>query len=128
MAIRHILQIATFCIYEEDLLVGRVLTTEMAGSIIRRVREERGLSRAELARKVGIGARTLYALEVGESENFGLGNYLKLLEILGLSLSVDFDGRDERMTASTTDIPELPVLELADIWKNPLGGKSHGPK
>lgn len=108
--------------------MGRVLTTEMAGSIIRRIREERGMSRAELARKAGIGARTLYALEVGESENFGLGNYLKLLEILGLSLSVDFDEYDERTATSTTDTPELPVLELADIWKNPLGRKSHGPK
>lgn len=108
--------------------MGRVLTTEMAGSIIRRIREERGMSRAELARKAGIGARTLYALEVGESENFGLGNYLKLLEILGLSLSVDFDEYDERTATSTTDTSELPVLELADIWKNPLGGKSHGSK
>ena len=106
--------------------MGRVLTTEMAGSIIRRVREERSMSRAELARKAGIGARTLYALEVGESENFGLGNYLKLLEILGLSLSVDVDGHTEGIAASTTNTPELPVLELADIWKNPLGGKSHG--
>lgn len=112
----------------EEMFVGRVLTTEMAGSIIRRVREERSMSRAELARKAGIGARTLYALEVGESENFGLGNYLKLLEILGLSLSVDVDGHTEGIAASTTNTPELPVLELADIWKNPLGGKSHGSK
>lgn len=65
-----------------------IVSTEMAGSIIRRVREDRGVSRAELAKIVGIGARTLYALETGESENFGLGNYLRLLDALGLTMEI----------------------------------------
>ena len=65
-----------------------IVSAEMAGSVIRRVREERGVSRAELAKTVGIGARTLYALETGESENFGLGNYLKLLDALGLTMEI----------------------------------------
>ena len=65
-----------------------ITSSEMAGSIIRRVREDRGISRAALAQEIGIGARTLYALETGESENFGLGKYLKLLDALGLSMDI----------------------------------------
>ena len=70
--------------------MGGIASTEMAGSVVRRVREERGVSRAELAKSVGIGARTLYALETGESDNFGLGNYLRLLDALGLTMEISF--------------------------------------
>ena len=99
--------------------MGRVLTPEMAGSIVRRVREDRGLSRAKVASMTGIGARTLYALEAGESENFGLGNYLRLLDVLGLSMSIDFDGagREALVTELATEKAVVPWDGLGDVWK-----------
>lgn len=99
--------------------MGKVATTELAGSIVRRVREERGMSRAALAAATGIGMRTLYALETGESENFGLGNYLKVLDALGLSLSVDVEkplsARESRPDGAGA--PVLPWDDLPEIWK-----------
>ncbi|MGN0078421.1 MAG: helix-turn-helix domain-containing protein [Coriobacteriales bacterium] len=98
--------------------MGKVRSSEAAGSIILRMREDRGLSRAALAREAGIGARTLYALEKGESPNFGLGSYLRLLEILGLSMHVELDVPPQ--APSTDDSPysvDPRMFELADAWK-----------
>lgn len=95
--------------------MGKVASAEAAGSIIRRVREERGISRAFLAKQTGIGARTIYALEQGESENFGLGNYLKLLDVLEMNMSVDLDKPLKSPIALESSI-ELPELKMADIW------------
>ncbi|MGN0073440.1 MAG: helix-turn-helix domain-containing protein [Coriobacteriales bacterium] len=97
--------------------MGKVRSSESAGSIIRRVREDRGLSRAALAEQTGIGARTLYALEQGESPNFGLGNYLKLLDALGLSMFVEYGDNlpaPKRQPAAAVPVPEY---ELGDLWK-----------
>ncbi|MGN0037785.1 MAG: helix-turn-helix domain-containing protein [Coriobacteriales bacterium] len=98
--------------------MGKVRSSEAAGSIIRRVREDRGLSRAALATQTGIGARTLYALEQGESPNFGLGNYLKLLDVLGLSMFVEYDGNlpASKRPPAASAVP-VPEYELGDLWK-----------
>ena len=95
--------------------MGKVASAEAAGGIIRRIREERGISRAILAKQTGIGARTIYALEQGESENFGLGNYLKLLDVLEMNMSVDLDKPLQSPIALESSI-ELPELKMADIW------------
>ena len=97
--------------------MGKVTSTEAAGSIIRRVREEKGISRAQLAADTNIGARTLYALETGESENFGLGNYLRLIDKLGLSLSVDYQESVSSTSGNAANRSPLPWDDLADIWK-----------
>lgn len=71
--------------------MGTIASAALAGSAVRRMREDLEMPRAELAELTGIGARTLYALESGESENFGLGNFLKVLDALGLTMSIDVD-------------------------------------
>lgn len=100
--------------------MGTVTTSEAAGKIIRRVREDRGVSRAELSRQTGIGARTLYALETGGSENFGLGNYLKLLNALGLNMSIDIDAekpqQQHQPCPSTRPYDPSHWNDLADVW------------
>lgn len=101
--------------------MGKVVCTETAGSIVRRVREDARISRAELASKCGIGARSLYALEMGEAENFGLGRYLRLLDALGLSMSVDYKSADSKNTTPATanddDIRRaIHWDDLASIW------------
>ena len=106
--------------------MGMVGSTELAGSIVRRIREDLGMSRAELAERTGIGARTLYALETGESENFGLGNYLRVLDALDLAMSVDLKkpllaARPTGET-KTVDAIHVPWSDLADRWKLEEGG------
>ena len=102
--------------------MGAVKTSEMAGKIIRRVREDQGISRAELAKRAGIGPRTLYALETGGSENFGLGNYLKLLHELKLTMSVDADGeamlqQPDKQNEAGKLLESIHWNDLASIWK-----------
>lgn len=104
--------------YGKASAMGEVTNARSAGSIVRRVREDQGISRATLAKRTGIGARTIYAFEQGESENFGLGNYLKLLGALGLSMSVDFpeSGAQSVREPASSSLP-IPEFGLADIWK-----------
>ena len=98
--------------------MGKVVSTALAGSIVRRVREDKGMSRAELAAKTGIGARTLYALETGESGNFGLNNFLKVLNSLGLSMSIDYEQPISALSKDTVGEGEhLPWDDLDDRWK-----------
>lgn len=101
--------------------MGKVRSAASAGGIVRRVREDRGMSRAELSAQTGVGTRTIYALEQGESRNFGLENYLKVLDALGLCMSVDLDeppAAPEKPAGQ--DASFVPRFELGDIWK--LGG------
>ncbi len=106
--------------------MDKISTPEMAGSVVRRVREDRGMSRDQLARATGVGARTLYALETGESENIGLGKFLKVLAALGLSMSLELDGQESlrrRDDANGAGSPAAPLWDdLADIWKLDDGG------
>ena len=98
--------------------MGKVRNAQSAGSIVRRVREEKGVSRAELSSETGIGTRTIYALEQGESRNFGLENYLKILAALGLDMSVDLKGSPAAIKQpDDLEAPLVPTFELADIWK-----------
>lgn len=103
--------------------MGKVTTPQAAGSIVRRVREDRGISRAALAKQTGIGARTIYALEQGESKNFGLESYLKLLDALGLSMSVDLAKPMRSKSTASVDTAPIPTFDLADIWKLDGGAK-----
>lgn len=97
--------------------MGKVTSAQMAGGIVRRIREDRGISRAALAKQTGIGARTIYALEQGQSKNFGLESYLKLLDALGLSMSVDLaEAPKPAPSASPVDVTLAPEFKLADIW------------
>lgn len=117
-ALCHILRYAEYGDGGKVLSMGKVTSTQMAGSIVRRIREDRGISRATLAKQTGIGARTIYALEQGESKNFGLESYLKLLSTLGLSMSVDLAESAQKVDdTSCASTITAPVFELADIWK-----------
>ncbi len=97
--------------------MGKVISAQAAGGIVRRIREDRGMSRAALAKQTGIGARTIYAFEQGESRNFGLESYLKLLDALGLSMSVDLaDSSTQEGGASCARTTPVPEFKLGDIW------------
>ena len=99
-----------------------VSSIEQIGGTVRRMREERGMSRAELSARTGIGARTLYALETGESANFGLGKLLAVLEALGLKLSIDLEGVSPTPRGSLgAPRRQFDWDELGDVWKLDAG-------
>lgn len=97
--------------------MGAVSNARMAGSIIRRVREDLGITRASPAARTGISIRTLYALESGQSKNFGLGNYFALLHALGLTMSIDFNNPDTATIRKPVKAPLVREYELADMWR-----------
>lgn len=79
---------------------------------------ESRVAHVELSSETDIGTRTIYALEQGESRNFGLKNYLKILAALGLDMSVDLKGSPAAIKQpDDLEAPLVPTFELADIWK-----------
>ena len=79
---------------------------------------ESRVAHVELSSETDIGTRTIYALEQGESRNFGLENYLKILAALGLDMSVDLKGSPAAIKQpDDLEAPLVPTFELADIWK-----------
>lgn len=95
-----------------------VSTPELAGSIIRRIRRDKGMSRAELSAKTGISPRSLYDLETGRSKNFGLGNYLKLLDALNLTMDVRLKNQPTPQEQPNVPAETPPAwADLGDIWK-----------
>lgn len=79
---------------------------------------ESRVAHVELSSKTDIGTRTIYALEQGESRNFGLENYLKILAALGLDMSVDLKGSPAAIKQpDDLEAPLVSTFELADIWK-----------
>ena len=68
--------------------MGKVRSAQSAGSIVRRVREEKGVSRAELSSETGI------------------------------DMSVDLKGSPAAIKQpDDLEAPLVPTFELADIWK-----------
>jgi transcriptional regulator with XRE-family HTH domain len=90
-------------------------TTEVAaiGSRLRRLRKERGLTQAELARQIGIQQSDLSRMEKGEYR-VSLDNLFKILGVFDLDLA-DFFGSDHR-TAEQTQQPlsreDMKILHL----------------
>lgn len=100
----------------------QVKQSAQAGNIIRRVREDKGLSRAQLARAAHVSSRTLFAFEQGENENIGLAGFLRLASALDLIIWVDdgvslADGKAKPATATITSIPRPKWDRLGDVWQ-----------
>jgi transcriptional regulator with XRE-family HTH domain len=84
---------------------SQIGTTEVAaiGSRLRRLRKERGLTQAELARQIGIQQSDLSRMEKGEYR-VSLDNLFKILGVFDLDLA-DFFGDQQ----STSDQERLPL-------------------
>lgn len=97
--------------------MNQIPSPEIAGSVVRRVREECGISRADLAKKCNIGARSIYALEMGEAENFGLGRFLSILDALGLTMSIDFASSGTKVKSSSSSFESSNWSDLSETWQ-----------
>ena len=90
-------------------------TTEVAaiGSRLRRLRKERGLTQADLARQIGIQQSDLSRMEMGEYR-VSLDNLFKILAVFDLDLA-DFFG-EQQATAEQEKQPlsrqDMKVLHL----------------
>ena len=95
-------------------------TSATAGNIVRRIREDRGISRSELAGRAGISQRTLFAFEREQNDNIGLATFLRLADALGLTVYIDDGAGKSHKTSRTHVTPENAVPtwdELSDAWR-----------
>lgn len=90
-----------------------ITSTAIAGNIIHRIRDGNDMTRAKLAELTDVSLRSLYALEKGESVNFGLGKFLRVADALGLVVSIDLKGKPESQAPKPK--LELPWNDLAEI-------------
>ncbi len=87
----------------------RVNSSGTAGSVVRRVREDAGLSRSALAAAAEVSPRTLFAFEQGCNDNIGLASFIRMLDALDLTLSVD-DGKGGPARAGAAPAPGTPAM------------------
>lgn len=62
------------------------------GLAIRRLRQDRGMTQAQLAAAAGVSRQWLIALEKGDKAGLEIGLVMQLLDTLGASLMVRDDG------------------------------------
>lgn len=62
------------------------MLSDRIGDLLKVARQERGLTRAQLARRGGVSARLVAELERGQRPNVSLESALKLLKIVGVSV------------------------------------------
>ncbi len=95
--------------------ISQTGTSEVAaiGSRLRRLRKERGLTQAELARQIGIQQSDLSRMEKGEYR-VSLDNLFKILGVFDLDLA-DFFGQ-QKMSAAVENQPlsreDMKILHL----------------
>lgn len=92
---------------------SQITRPAQAGSIVRRVREDLGISRAELSGRAEISPRTLFAFEQGQNENIGLAGFLRIAAALGLVVSLD-DGAS--LTPGESGAPDRVPAPFAPDW------------
>jgi len=61
------------------------------GGSVRRLRQDRGLTQAELARRADVSRQWVVALEQGRTEGIELGRLLRVLDALDASLMLRDD-------------------------------------
>ena len=81
------------------------------GSRLRRLRKERHLTQAELARQIGIQQSDLSRMEKGEYR-VSLDNLFKILTVFDLELSEFFGEQLERPKASPLSQQDMKTLHL----------------
>ena len=73
-----------------------------AGIYVRRARERRGLTRAQLAQSAGVSERSLASLELGDATGMRLDKLIAIISALGLKLVA----RDEGASADAAREPD----------------------
>lgn len=64
---------------------------------LRELREQAGLTQAQLAERIGVGQRQVSKIEHGDLENAKIGTIRSYLEAVGGELSLEYVMGDQRM-------------------------------
>lgn len=75
---------------------GRMLA-DVRAYRLRELREQAGLTQAQLAERIGVGQRQVSKIEHGELENAKVGTIRSYLEAVGGDLALDFVVGDQRI-------------------------------
>lgn len=87
------------------------------GAKIRKLREERGLSLADVSEKTGLNPGTLSRLESGKVANPGVLTLMSIAEALGVSVLAFLD--DEEHKRAMFEIVKAKYGDLISSFTNP---------
>lgn len=73
------------------------MLTEARAYRLRELREEAGLTQAELAQRIGVGQRQVSKIEHGDLDNAKIGTIRRYLEAVGGDLSIEYVLGDSRI-------------------------------
>lgn len=73
------------------------MLAEVRAYRLRELREQAGLTQAQLAERIGVGQRQVSKIESGELDNAKVGTIRRYLEAVGGGLSVEYVMGDQRV-------------------------------
>lgn len=73
------------------------MLAEVRAYRLRELREQQGLTQAELAERIGVGQRQVSKIERGDLENAKVGTIRRYLEAVGGGLAIEYVSGDERV-------------------------------
>jgi HTH-type transcriptional regulator/antitoxin HipB len=95
-ALSSIVDIAGMSTYVDTMGAGANILNARSlprlGTVVRRLRHDRGLSQIQLAEMAGVSRQWLINLEQGRTEGLQVGLLMRVLDVLDASLTI----RDER--------------------------------
>jgi transcriptional regulator with XRE-family HTH domain len=103
-----------------EVNMTEITIPRQVGQVVRAARKARGMSQAQLALDARISRQLVNRLEMGEATNISLGRLLDVLDVLGCTMSIDWDGDESehrlagspKQTASSSE-----VSEYANKWR-----------
>lgn len=75
----------------------RRMLTEVRAYRLRELREEAGLTQAQLAERIGVGQRQVSKIENGDLDTTKIGTIRSYLEAVGGGLAIEYVMGDERI-------------------------------
>lgn len=88
-----------------NVVLGTISTPRQAGLYVRKVREERTMTRAQLALASGVTERLLASLELGDAMGIRLDKLLAVCKALGISLTAALEQHSDPADARGSNQP-----------------------
>lgn len=90
----------------------------MVGTVIRKLREARGLTREELGEKAGISVHTVHRLESGE-RNLTMNTLYSIMEALDCDANtiLNTQGQKEVLSQINMELGKIPLKQREEVKK-----------
>lgn len=106
---------------QQDIAVmGPLSNPRQAGIYVRQTREDRDLTRAQLAKAAGVSERLIASLELGDATGIRLDKLLAVLDALGIKLTAQLTSDVAPVTASTTRFADSDPSSYNDLMADIL--------